>query len=110
MLELETLHCISYPPADYATHCLALLGRFFHFAGDDEIAHLCLVTGVLGGSVDSLMRTYPGRGLPIPLAKHILNHMLMGLIHAHKRGVVHTGKEELFLKTLPHFGHRSQAR
>ncbi|THH11955.1 hypothetical protein EW146_g7873 [Bondarzewia mesenterica] len=38
------------------------------------------------------MQNHTGRGLPIPLAKRVLRHMLMGLAHAHKRGVVHTAQ------------------
>ena len=50
--------------------------------------HICLVTQVLGGDVKSLFSTH-GQPFPLPLAKCILLHVLRGIAHAHKCGVVH---------------------
>ncbi|THH03576.1 hypothetical protein EW146_g10394 [Bondarzewia mesenterica] len=91
MLELETLQRIASVPSDHPTHCVSLLDHFFHPSKDDDGAsHLCLVTDIFGGTVASLMQNHTGRGLPVPLAKRILRHMLIGLAHAHGHGVVHT--------------------
>ncbi|KAL6302291.1 kinase-like domain-containing protein [Sparassis latifolia] len=70
------------------THCLRLLSDFTfpdkRSAGD----HMCFVTQVLGGDVNSLFDSHR-QPFPLPLAKRTLLHVLRGIAHVHKCGVVH---------------------
>jgi serine/threonine protein kinase len=51
---------------------------------------MCLVTQLLGGDVKTLYEARNGKCFPLPLAKRILLHVLRGIAHAHRSGVVHT--------------------
>lgn len=51
---------------------------------------MCLVTQLLGGDVKTLHKAQNGKVFPLPLAKRILLHVLRGIAHAHRSGVVHT--------------------
>ncbi|KAF8578444.1 kinase-like protein [Ramaria rubella] len=51
--------------------------------------HTSFVTPVYGGDIKSL-REHHGRQNFVPLVKRILLHILRGIAHAHKCGVVHT--------------------
>ncbi|KAK0234920.1 kinase-like domain-containing protein [Armillaria nabsnona] len=46
----------------------------------------------MGGDVKSLVRRLPSgkRYVPLPLAKHILRHVLQGLVQIHRLGIAHT--------------------
>ncbi|KAI0315034.1 kinase-like domain-containing protein [Amylostereum chailletii] len=91
--EREALERVSSPPS--SQHCLRLLSHFTFTGKGSAGEHLCLVTPVLGGDVKELLHKcglYEGKRhfFPLPLAKHVLKHVLRGIAHAHSRGVVHT--------------------
>lgn len=54
--------------------------------------HLCIVTDLMGGDVEPLMQGFYSRKrcLPLPLAKHVLRHVLQGLVQVQSLGVAHT--------------------
>ena len=52
--------------------------------------HMCLVTQILGEDVKTLHEARIDKDFPLPLAKRILLHVLRGIAHAHRSGVVHT--------------------
>ncbi|KAF8874333.1 kinase-like protein [Infundibulicybe gibba] len=85
--ELEALNRLSSPIS--SPHCLKLLSNFTIPGKGSAGEHLCLVTQLLGGDVNSLHDKH-GTVFPLPLAKRILLHLLRGIAHAHSRGVVHT--------------------
>ena len=85
--EPEALKNISVPPSN--PHCLQLASSFTFPGKGSAGEHLCMVTQLLGGDVNSLRKQY-GRVFSLPLAKRILLHLLRGISHAHSRGVIHT--------------------
>ncbi|KAF8885738.1 kinase-like domain-containing protein [Infundibulicybe gibba] len=72
-----------------SAHCLKLLSNFTIPGKGSAGEHLCLVTQLLGGDVNSLHDKH-STVFPFPLAKRILLHLLRGIAHAHSRDVVHT--------------------
>lgn len=68
-------------------HCLKLESHFTIPGKGSSENHICLVTQLLGGDVRRLQGREP---FTLPLAKHILLHILRGIAHAHRCGVVHT--------------------
>lgn len=92
--ELEVLQLLAPTrPLAWPSRCLKLLDYFIipgKVSSDGE--HLCIVTEVMGGDVRALQTSLPAgeRNLPLPLAKHILRHVLQGLVQIHSLGIVHT--------------------
>ena len=89
------MHALLLPlvPRD-ESHVLSLVDYFEKPVEEcgQRRAHLCLVTDLAGGTVSTMRRTYrTDNALPIPLAKRVLHHVLLGLAFSHDRGVVHTG-------------------
>ncbi|KAF8062371.1 kinase-like protein [Lyophyllum atratum] len=87
---LKRVASIPPPPGVETTHWPQLLDYFIQPGRDRDGEHLCLVTDVLGGDVKRLQVEVAKKGLPLPLAKHILLHTLRGLAHMHHCGTVHT--------------------
>lgn len=85
--ELETLETVS---SSSSPHCLKLDSHFIIPGKGSAGIHLYLVTQLLGGDVRCLYRSKGREAFPLPLAKRMLLHMLRGIAHAHKCGVVHT--------------------
>ena len=84
--ETNALRLLSSPTT--SPHCLHSLATFTAPGTGSSGDHLCIVTPVYGGDVKALFQAI---GLfPLPLAKHILLHLLRGLAFAHGRCVVHT--------------------
>ena len=87
--ELEALKLISSTP-NPSPHCLNLLSSFTVPGKGSSGEHICLVTQLLGGDAKTLHEAQNGKIFPFPLAKRILLHVLRGIAHAHRSGVVHT--------------------
>lgn len=86
--ELEALQKLS-ASSPTSPHCLRLFSHFNVIGKGSAGEHTCFVTQLLGGDVKSLQDAHK-LALPLPLAKRILLHMLRGIAHTHRNGVVHT--------------------
>lgn len=96
ILEREALHLLQEPSPN-AAHCIQLRSEFDFPGRKGNGTHLCFVTDVYGGDVDSLRTKYGlynpdsgGKYFPLSLAKRILLHILRGIAHSHACGVIHT--------------------
>ncbi|KDR71809.1 hypothetical protein GALMADRAFT_143593 [Galerina marginata CBS 339.88] len=87
--EPEALNLLS-TSSNTSPHCLKLLSSFTVPGKGSAGEHLCLITQLLGGDVKSLHECQNGNVFPFQLAKRILLHVLRGIAHAHRCGVVHT--------------------
>ncbi|KDR74464.1 hypothetical protein GALMADRAFT_141499 [Galerina marginata CBS 339.88] len=87
--EPEALRLLSRS-SNTSPYCLKLLSSFTIPGKGSAGEHLCLVTQLLGGDVRSLHEWQNGKVFPLRLAKRILLHVLRGIAHAHRCGVVHT--------------------
>lgn len=89
--ESDALRAVSHQPA--SPNSIRLLKSFTVVGKDGSVEgdHLCFVTPVYGGNVNSLFKLAANAKttFPLHLAKRILLHVLRGLHHAHSRGVVH---------------------
>ncbi|KAL0954338.1 hypothetical protein HGRIS_003336 [Hohenbuehelia grisea] len=96
--EADALRLLSHQPA--LKHCVKLLDEFTIQGGGSAGSHLCLVMPLYGGDVKALAASRTGP-FPIPLAKRIIQHVLLGIASAHKRGVVHTDlkHDNIFFET-----------
>ncbi|KAF8152886.1 kinase-like protein [Mycena galopus ATCC 62051] len=85
--EAEALRVLSARPP--SPHCVRLLDEFTIPDRGSAGSHLCFVLPIYGGDVKALSNT---RKSPFDLltAKRIILHLLLGIAHAHSRGVVHT--------------------
>ena len=68
---------------------MQLLDNFYHFGPHGS--HLCLVSEVLGESVQRLSTKYERYLLPIPIVKQITQQVLVGLDYLHSCNIIHTG-------------------
>ncbi|KAH7918638.1 kinase-like protein [Leucogyrophana mollusca] len=90
---LQRLSCASPSPlpAETSTHSGRLLTHFYHPGIEEDGEHLCLVMKLLGSDVQAFRENLPNHGyLPLPIVKRILRHVLLGIAHAHARGIAHT--------------------
>ncbi|KAJ7231858.1 kinase-like protein [Mycena haematopus] len=78
--EAEALRLLSYFPP--SPHCIQLLDEFTISGRGSAGSHLCFVTLKLSKS----RKTH----FELPTAKRIILHLLRGIAHAHRRGIVHT--------------------
>lgn len=70
--------------------CL-LLTHFVHPGIEDDGEHLCLVTELFLSNIqDTQDAIHPGF-FPLPIMKHILRHLLLGIVRLHTCGIAHTG-------------------
>jgi serine/threonine-protein kinase SRPK3 len=53
--------------------------------------HLCLATKLMGGTLETVLESFPGQFIPIGTVKRILHHVLLGVVDLHARGIAHTG-------------------
>ncbi|THH28097.1 hypothetical protein EUX98_g6085 [Antrodiella citrinella] len=85
--EADALNAVSHLPL--SPHCIRVLESHFTLPGKGLSGdnHLCFVTPVYGGDVESLWSAI--EALPTPVAKRILLHLLRGIAHVHSRGFVH---------------------
>jgi serine/threonine-protein kinase SRPK3 len=68
-----------------------LLTHFYHQGIEDDGEHLCLVMNLLGSNIHVIRASLPNNGyLPLPIVKRMLRDVLLGIAHAHSRGVAHT--------------------
>lgn len=104
------LRKMTFPTA--SPHCVHLIHATQVHGTSDADTHDLLVTPLYGGDITSLealtncKTKTPNSHSPLPLTltKRILTHFLLGLSHAHKRGVAHLNLEKsniLFENTLP---------
>ena len=74
------------------SHCAKLLTHFAHPGIDEEDGeHLCLVTELFLCTLQDTQEALQGTFIPVPTAKRILRHVLLGVARLHKCGVAHTG-------------------
>ncbi|KZV87169.1 kinase-like protein [Exidia glandulosa HHB12029] len=86
--EPTVFRTLSNPPSP---HCSRLLDEFTEPGIGAPGEHLCLVMPLYGGTVKTLHDApKEGRRFPLALSKRIVLHILRGLAHAHKKGVIHT--------------------
>ncbi|KAK7053151.1 hypothetical protein VNI00_003770 [Paramarasmius palmivorus] len=97
--ESDALRAVSFEPL--SPHTIRLLSDFTLPGNELTGDHLCFVTPLYRGDVSSLMAARSGKGLPLPLAKRILLHLLRGIVHAHSRSVVHADlkTDNIFIDT-----------
>jgi len=82
----------SSPSVDPSGSFSRLLTHFYHQGIEDDGEHLCLVMNLLGSSIHVIRASLPNNGyLPLPIVKRMLRDVLLGIAHAHSRGVAHTG-------------------
>ncbi|KAJ7682229.1 kinase-like protein [Mycena polygramma] len=65
--------------------------------------HLCLVTELLGESLDQYAKRFPHKRVPIPMIKTISRQLILAIMYLHDRcGIIHTDvKTNNVLFTLP---------
>ncbi|KAG6849485.1 hypothetical protein H0H93_008012, partial [Arthromyces matolae] len=96
MLSLSSDRDIVPPPSREISltspHVLQLLDYFEHPGVEEEDGnHLCLVTDVFCANVFKIRSSLSDGGrLPMSTIKRMLKHALLGLAHAHARGIAHT--------------------
>ncbi|KAI0711592.1 kinase-like domain-containing protein [Earliella scabrosa] len=97
--EADAMRLLSRQPL--SPHCSSLLDEFVLDGRGSAGKHLCLVLPLYGGDVKALVKSWESP-LPLPLAKRIALHLLRGLAHAHRRGVVHTDlkHDNIFFETI----------
>ncbi|KIM91449.1 hypothetical protein PILCRDRAFT_39243, partial [Piloderma croceum F 1598] len=85
------LHLIAYHNRCHRGHSrvVQLLDNFYH--SGPHGSHLCIVSEVLGESVQWLSTKYERNILPIPIIKQITRQVLWGLDHLHSCNIIHTG-------------------
>lgn len=88
MKEIETMTRLSQHGS--SPYCLDLLETFNITPKDGTENHICVVTPYHDGDVFSVAKSLGSFAFPLKLAKRILLHVLRGLAHAHKCGVIHT--------------------
>ena len=89
--ELEVLQCLSLmAPEESYDHCAHLLTHFIHPGIDDDGEHLCLVMELFSSNIQHTLDALQGGFIPVPTVKRILRHLLLGIAHLHKCGIVHT--------------------
>ncbi|KAJ7879748.1 hypothetical protein B0H14DRAFT_2341265, partial [Mycena olivaceomarginata] len=55
--------------------------------------HLCLVTELLGESLEKYAKQFPHRRVPIPVVKNITRHVIMTMMYLHEKcNIIHTGE------------------
>ena len=86
LLELEVMQAVtSFKP-------LKLPRLYDHFEIDGPHGrHLCLVSRVLSGSVNSFRRSAPSKSLDTPKVKIIVAEVVEALIQLHAAKLIHTG-------------------
>ncbi len=76
-------------PPESTSHCPLLLDHFYHPGIEQDGEHLCLALRL---EQTTLGAAWPKQGgLPVPLVKRILRHVLHGLSAIHSCGIAHTG-------------------
>ncbi|GJE96970.1 kinase-like protein [Phanerochaete sordida] len=99
--EADALDALANTQSPFAEHVLELR-HTIRVQGKEESdgEHICLVTDLMGGSVEALRHlpssrltlpadSEPPRPLPVLLAKRILLHTLRGIAHTHRSGFIH---------------------
>jgi len=71
-------------------HCSNLISSFTIPPKGGTKHHICMLTPVYGGDVRMINDQLKPPVYSLKLTKHILLHLLRGLSHAHKCGIVHT--------------------
>ena len=90
--ELEVLQRLSSAfPEEPDDHCAKLLTQFVHPGIDEDGEHLCLVMKLFLSNLEDMQEALQDTFLPVPTAKRILRHILLGIARLHKCGVAHTG-------------------
>ena len=91
LCELEVLQCLSLvAPEESYDHCAHLSTHFIHPGIEDDGEHLCLVMELFSSTIQHSLNALQGGFLPILSVKQILRHLLLGIAHLHKCGIVHT--------------------
>jgi serine/threonine-protein kinase SRPK3 len=68
---------------------IQLLDHFYHLGPHGS--HLCLVSEVLGESVQGLSTKYVGKRAPRSIVKQVTRQVLLGLDYLHSCNIIHTG-------------------
>ncbi|KAJ7761461.1 kinase-like protein [Mycena olivaceomarginata] len=82
--EAEALRLLSARPP--SPHCVRLLDEFTIPGRGSAGSHLCFVLPIYGGDVKALSDSRKNP-FDLPTAKRIILHLLLGIAHAHSRGV-----------------------
>jgi len=69
-------------------HVVQMLAHFWHTGPNGR--HKCMAFEVMGENLLALVKHYDYQGLPVPMAKRLARHTLMGLAYIHSRGVIHS--------------------
>ncbi|KIJ62429.1 hypothetical protein HYDPIDRAFT_169105 [Hydnomerulius pinastri MD-312] len=94
--ELKVLQYLSPESAsptstDTSRSYTKLLSHFYHQGIETDGEHLCLVMELLGSDIHQIRSRLPDNGyLPLPIVKRMLRQVLLGIAHAHARGIAHT--------------------
>ena len=76
-------------PPPFNSHVVTLADHFLHRGPHGE--HMCMVFGVLGDNLLTLIKAYRYQGIPLDIVRSITRHVCKGLDFLHRRcGVIHT--------------------
>lgn len=87
--ELAALQQLAALPDEKVRHCTQLLDHFYHPGIEEDGDHLCLALRLEQASLNAVWDT--SKGLPVPIVKHIIRHVLHGLCVLHAGDIAHTG-------------------